>query len=104
MSFHALELSIEVIRELKDPLRRLCRHDRDLSRQLRRALSSVPLNLSEGDAGREGIVVISGGSLPVAPLRLTRPSAWRWRGDTSGTTMFPRVSSCSTGSWRCSGT
>ena len=46
--FQALEVSIDTIRSLRVPLARLRRADADLARQLRRALSSVPLNLSEG--------------------------------------------------------
>ena len=46
--FQALEVSIETIRSLRSALRRIRTVDADLARQLRRALSSVSLNLSEG--------------------------------------------------------
>jgi four helix bundle protein len=46
--FQALELSIHAVRSLRDPLARLRSCDPDLARQTRKALTSVPLNLSEG--------------------------------------------------------
>ena len=54
-NFQALESSIDMIRSLRTPLGRIRRQDPDLARQLRRALASVPLNLSEGRrrAGRD---------------------------------------------------
>ncbi len=48
MSFHALEVSIELIKSLREPLGSLERRDPDLARQIRRAAASVPLNVSEG--------------------------------------------------------
>lgn len=53
MKFHALAISLEVIRSLGNGYARIKAHDPDLARQLRKALSSVSLNLSEG-ARREG--------------------------------------------------
>jgi four helix bundle protein len=46
--FQALELSIDTMRSLRHPLARLQSRDPDLARQTRKALTSVPLNLSEG--------------------------------------------------------
>ena len=46
--FQALELSIQAIRSLRKPLRRIREQDPKLADQLQRAASSVPLNLSEG--------------------------------------------------------
>ena len=48
MPFQVLEISIDVIRELRTALDTIARKDRDLAGQLRRALSSCPLNISEG--------------------------------------------------------
>ena len=48
MRFEALDLSIEVIHRLRTPMARLQSHDRSLHEQIRRAASSVPLNLAEG--------------------------------------------------------
>ena len=48
MPFQVLEISIDVIRELRTALDTIARKDRDLASQIRRALSSSPLNISEG--------------------------------------------------------
>jgi four helix bundle protein len=42
------DVSLEVIAELRPVLLRIERCDRDLARQLRRASTSVPLNIAEG--------------------------------------------------------
>jgi four helix bundle protein len=47
-NFHALELSLQAVRSLRDHLARIRSADPDLARQMRRALVSVALNLSEG--------------------------------------------------------
>lgn len=46
--FQALEISLEAVRSMRDQLTRLRSTDPDLARQFRKALTSVPLNLSEG--------------------------------------------------------
>ena len=48
MRFEALDLSIEVIHRLRTPMARLQGKDRSLHEQIRRAASSVPMNLAEG--------------------------------------------------------
>ena len=48
MRFDALEVSLDVIRSLRLPLRRIRRHDGRLDQQIRSAASSIALNLSEG--------------------------------------------------------
>ena len=45
---------LEMLRELRPALADVERHDRDLARQLRRAASSVALNLGEGMGSRAG--------------------------------------------------
>ena len=49
MRFEVLELSIDLIRTLREPLQLLRSSDVDLYRQIRKAASSVPLNISEGN-------------------------------------------------------
>jgi four helix bundle protein len=55
MTWHVLEVSLELIRCLRDVVATLARYDADLAAQIRRAASSVPANLGEGQrrAGRD---------------------------------------------------
>ena len=52
--FQALDVSIQSVEVLRPLVARIREHDRDLGEQLRRALSSVALNLSEGSGSRAG--------------------------------------------------
>ena len=51
--FRTLEVSLELVRSLREVVRRLGTVDRDLAAQIRRAASSASLNLAEGN-GRSG--------------------------------------------------
>ena len=53
MALSALQTAFLIIRSLREPLTIITRFDADLARQIRRAASSVPGNLAEGD-GRTG--------------------------------------------------
>ena len=46
--FDALEVSLAAVAALRDPVRALRTQDADLYRQIRRAGSSIPLNVAEG--------------------------------------------------------
>ena len=50
MVLDVVELSVRVIEEMRLPVERIARRDRDLGRQIRRAAASVALNLAEGRA------------------------------------------------------
>ena len=52
--FHVLDLSILAIEKLRPVVTRIRQHDRDLGEQLRSAMSSVALNIGEGNRSQGG--------------------------------------------------
>ena len=48
MRFEALELSIDLIRQLRAPVVQLRRRDPDLEKQIRRSASGISLSVAEG--------------------------------------------------------
>ena len=80
MRFEAFDLSLLFIRRLEPVARRLRTRDAELHRQLRRAASSISLNLAEG-AGRSGNdrrhhYRIAAGSAREADAALQVAEAW----------------------------
>ena len=80
--FIAYEASIEVIRSLRVVLPEIERNDRDLSDQLKRAASSVVLNLAEGQRSAKGNkskhYAIAHGSANEVRAAIDTALAWGW--------------------------
>ena len=82
MTFVAYNVSLELVRELAPMVPLIKKHDRDLADQLRRAASSVVLNISEG-SGRAGgdrrrSFEIASGSAREVLAALDTSAAWGW--------------------------
>lgn len=80
MSFHAFDVALELIRELRQPLAAIAERDPALASQLQRAAASVPLNLSEGRRrqGRDRLHLwrIAAGSADEVVASLRVAEAW----------------------------
>ena len=46
--FHAYDVALEISRAVAPLIARIARRDPDLAKQIRKALSSVPMNIAEG--------------------------------------------------------
>ena len=80
MPFEALEISLEAIRSLRSPLRRIRAQDPRLYQQIRSAASSVTLNLAEGSrrSGKDRLHLwrIAAGSAEEVRAALRAAEAW----------------------------
>ena len=84
MPFDALDVSLELVSALREPVARLERSDADLARQLRRAVTSTCLCLSEGRL-REGrdrrhLFRVAAGSAAEVATALSVAEAWGYIG------------------------
>ena len=79
-NFETFDIAIEFITALKPAVAAIATHDRDLADQLKRAASSVPLNISEGArrVGRDRLhsFRIAAGSAAEARAALAVAQAW----------------------------
>lgn len=82
--FDALGVALELIREMRRIIDKVRKRDAELAKQLRRACTSVPLNLSEGNRrlGKDRIHLwsIAAGSADEARTCLLIAEAWAYVG------------------------
>jgi four helix bundle protein len=80
--FIAYEVSLEAIKSLRVVVPHIERHDRDLADQIRRAASSVTLNLAEGQRLTKGNkpkhYAIAHGSANEVRAGIMTALAWGW--------------------------
>jgi four helix bundle protein len=80
--FIALEVSLEVVKSLRHVVPAIEANDRDLASQIRRAASSVVLNLGEGQRSEKGNkrkhYAIAHGSASEVRAALLTAEAWGW--------------------------
>ena len=78
--FQTYDVALDMVRALRPLLVALERHDRDLARQARRAATSVPLNLAEGNRRKGGnrlqLFRIAAGSADEVRAALQVARAW----------------------------
>lgn len=83
--FVAYDVSLELVRSLREVVPRIARHDGELARQLTSAANSVVLNLGEGRRRRGGdprrFYGYAHGSASEVRAALDLADAWGWAGD-----------------------
>jgi four helix bundle protein len=84
-TFEAYEVALELVRAMRPVVEAVARHDRELAIQMRRAASSVPLNIAEGSqrAGKDRLhhYRIAAGSAAEVASALRVASAWGYSGE-----------------------
>ena len=84
MAFDALEVAVQIAAELRVPLEKIQRRDRDLAGQLRRATSSVALNIGEArrrdGKDRVHLFRVAAGSAAEVRTGLALAEAWGYLG------------------------
>ena len=83
--FIAYEVSVQLVTSLREVVPLVERSDRDLADQMRRAASSVVLNLAEGQRSAKGNkhkhYAIAHGSANEVKAALAVAQAWGWIGE-----------------------
>ncbi len=95
MAFQVFEVAVELVAALRAPVAAIAARDADLARQLRRAASSVPLNIGEGNQRRGGDRLhhfrIAAGSAAETAAALRVAQAW---GHTDAGALEPALELC----------
>src|SRR5437762_7038576 len=80
MAFEVLEVAVELVATLREPMTRLAQHDRDLENQARRAANGIPLQISEARrrTGRDRLHLwrVAAGSADELKTALRVAEAW----------------------------
>jgi four helix bundle protein len=83
--FIAYDVSLELVRSLREVVPRIARHDCELAKQLTSAANSIVLNLGEGRRRRGGdprrFYGYAHGSASEVRAALDLADAWGWSGD-----------------------
>ncbi len=95
MAFQVLEVALELVSALRAPVATIAARDADLARQLRRAASSIPLNIGEGNERRGGDRVhhfrVAAGSAAETATALHVAEAW---GYARSEALAPALAAC----------
>lgn len=79
-TFETLDIALQLVASLRTPLERLRQHDADLASQVRRAASSVALNIGEGHqrAGKDRLHLFRIAAGSAAEVRTALQVALAW--------------------------